>query len=293
MSVSKLKIIIPALALLPVLAFAYTSPGKPMGFVNDYAKLLQPSEVAVLNQKLSDYEKQTGNEVSVVIIKALNGDTAQNVANNLFNEWEIGKKNKDNGILILISLQERSFWMEIGYGLEDKLTDAQSNWLFRNIIIPNFQKENYYGGINELLDKVIATAGGETIPASYMDRKGGFWSFDLIIILIYLPLMILWNVLGKTKAWWLGGVIGAVIGLVICFIKGFVLSNFILLGILAAVGFAFDFLASRYYGKISKGGNHFWFFGGPRIGGGSGFGGGGFGGFGGGHSGGGGSGGRW
>ena len=61
--------------------------------------------------------------------------------------------------------------MEIGYGLEDKLTDAQSNWLFRNIIIPSFQKQDYYGGINELADKIIATAGGEAIPASYMDRR--------------------------------------------------------------------------------------------------------------------------
>ena len=95
-----------------------------------------------------------------------------------------------------------------------------------------------------------------------MDRKGSFWNFDLIIILIYLPLIILWNFLGKTKSWWLGGVIGAGIGLVICLIKGFVLSNFILFGILAAIGLIFDFLASKFYGKISKGGNHFWFFGG-------------------------------
>lgn len=292
MSVSKLKIIILASALLPMLALAYTSPGKPMGFVNDYAKLLKPEENAALEQKLSDYEKQTGNEISVVIISTLNGDTAQNIAVNLFNEWGIGKKDKDSGILILIALQERSFWMEIGYGLEDKLTDAQSNWLFRNIIIPSFQKENYYGGINELLDRVIATAGGEAIPASYMDRSGSFWSFDFIIILIYLPLVILWNILGKTKSWWLGGVVGAAVGLVICLINGFALSNFILLGILAAVGFIFDFIASKYYGKISKGGSHFWFLGGPHSGG-SGFGGGGFGGFGGGSSGGGGSGGKW
>ena len=293
MSVSKSIKIFLAAFFLPLAVLAYVSPGKPTGFVNDYAGLLKTEEKAVLEQKLSDYEKQAGNEISIVIASALNGDTAQNVATNLFNEWGIGKKNKDNGILVLIALQERSFWMEIGYGLEDKLTDAQSNWLFRNIVIPNFQKENYFGGINELVDKIIATAGGEAIPESYLDRKGSFWSFDLIIILIYLPLMFLWNVFGKTKSWWLGGVVGAGIGLVICFIKGFVLSNFILLGILAVVGLAFDFLASKYYGKISKGGNHFWFLGGPHSGGGSGFGGGGFGGFGGGSSGGGGSGGKW
>ena len=93
---------------------AYISPGKPTGLVNDYAKLLQSSEVAILDQKLSDYEKQTGNEISIVIVQALNGETAQNVANNLFNEWGIGKKNKDNGILVLISLQERSFgWKSV------------------------------------------------------------------------------------------------------------------------------------------------------------------------------------
>ena len=293
MSVSKSKKIILAAVLFPALVLAYASPGKPTGFVNDYAGLLKAEEKAVLEQKLSDYEKQTGNEVSIVIVQALDGDTAQNVANNLFNEWGIGKKNKDNGILVLISLKERSFWMEIGYGLEDKLTDAQSNWLFRNIIIPNFQAGNYYSGINELADKIIATAGGEEIPASYLDRKGSFWSFDMVIILIYFPLVVLWSLLGRTKSWWLGGVIGAGVGLVVCFIKGFVLSNFILLGILAIGGLFFDFFASRFYGKISKGGNHFWFLGGPRSGSGSGFGGGGFGGFGGGSSGGGGAGGKW
>ena len=114
MSVSKYLKIFLAAVFFPLAVLAYISPGKPTGLVNDYAKLLQSSEVAILDQKLSDYEKQTGNEISIVIVQALNGETAQNVANNLFNEWGIGKKNKDNGILVLISLQERSFgWKSV------------------------------------------------------------------------------------------------------------------------------------------------------------------------------------
>jgi uncharacterized protein len=87
--------------------FAYTSPGKPTGFVNDFAKVLTDGQVSELNQKLTDYKQTTGNEVSVVTIQSLDGDTVENYANSLFREWGIGEKEKNNGVLFLIAIADR------------------------------------------------------------------------------------------------------------------------------------------------------------------------------------------
>ena len=79
---------------LPILALAFTVPEKPQTYVNDYANMLQPGDVTTLETKLRDFEKNTTNEVAVVTIKSLDGDTIENVAQEIFTKWGIGKKEK-------------------------------------------------------------------------------------------------------------------------------------------------------------------------------------------------------
>ena len=283
-------------------ARAYYNPGKPAAFVSDYAGVLDASRVSTLANKLSQFNAMTSNEIAVVIIKSLEGDTIENFAVKLFADWGIGKAKKDNGVLLLVATDDRQMRIETGYGLEGALPDATAYQIITKTLKPAFQNNDYYGGIDQATDEIIAATYGEySADAPAANSATGFLknlSFDaiffIIIILFYL-VSALWRFLAKSKSWWQGGVIGGILGFIIALLFFPILLLVILPVILGGLGLLLDFLVSRILPQpapMKKGRNNLWFFGG----GGNGFGGssgGGFGGFGGGMSGGGGSSGSW
>jgi uncharacterized protein len=284
------------LLIAPLLTAAFFNPGRPTGFVNDFAGLLTLEQGQALEDKLANFEKETTNEISVVIIESLQGDTIENFAVELFEEWGIGKKDKDNGVLILIAEEEREIRIEVGYGLEGFLTDAQSYWIIDKVMVPSFREGNYYEGINGATDKIIAATRGEEIPVSEGDEE----MEQVFPYLVFIPLIaffLIWlaSILGRSKSWWLGGVMGGIVSLIVTIIKGFLFVGLVAFLVLIPFGLLFDFIVSRAFKKSKERGQRIpWWAGGRGFGGfGSGSGGGGFGGFGGGSSGGGGASGSW
>jgi uncharacterized protein len=297
-------IIISAL-ILPLAVFAYSSPGSPTGFVNDFAGVLSVQEVQDIDAKLSTLKHGTGFEVAVVMVSTIgNDETIESYAVKLFQEWGIGDKDKDTGILMLIAVADRRVRIETGYGAEGAVTDIQSANIVRNVLTPAFREGKYGAGISGAVDALnaIITKSPEAEQYSVINNSvitdptiatkinvdvlGG--AFFLVIVAINL----LGRILGKTKSWWLGGVLGAIIGAIIGFFTGLAFGIFATI-FLTILGLFFDFVVSkRPPGSSGHGGIWPIFFGGGR-GGGFGGGGGGFGGFGGGMSGGGGASGRW
>jgi len=280
---------------IPFFILAYFNPGQPIGFVNDFAGLFTSEQKQNLETKLSNFEKETTNEISVVTIPSLQGDTIENFAVELFEDWGIGKKDKDNGVLILIARDDRRMRIEVGYGLEGYLTDAQSFWIINNIMRPNFQQEDYYGGIDGAVGKIIAATKGEEMPTSDSEETERI-PYGAFVALI--PILLIWlgSILGRSKSWWFGGVMGGIVSFIITLIKGFIFAGFLSFIILVPFGLLFDLIVSRAYSRSKKKGIGVpWWAGGRGFGGGgSGSGrGGGFGGFGGGSSGGGGASGSW
>ena len=277
--------------LLPLVVFAYASPGQPTGFMNDFANMLKETERQQLETKLAGFEKNTGNEIAVATIPNLGGDTIENFAAELFKEWGIGKKGKDNGILLLVSRDDHKVRIEVGYGLEGSLTDAQSSWILKNIVVPAFQDNNFYGGIDGAVDKIISAINGENIPKDISGQNSaGAGKIDYFQIVGVGLFGLIWlvSILGRSKSWWLGGVLGGVAGIIIGLIKGFIFLGLISLGVLIPLGLLFDFIVSKTYKKSQSQNRRppWWIGGGWRSGSGSGSG---FGGFGSGSSGGGGS----
>lgn len=284
------KIIITILLFLIVNpVFAYYNPGTPSGFVNDYAGMLSDADKQKLEVKLVQFEKDSSNEISVVIIQSLEGDTIEDFAVKLFEDWQIGKAKNDNGVLILIARDNRKMRIEVGYGLEGALTDAQSWWIIDDIMKPAFQEEKYYKGIDEAVDKIISATKGEYLPSASAEPtadKGFSWEF----ILWFGLFIIMWlaSILGRSKSWWVGGVLGGIVGVVIGLIKGFIIFGLASIVVLIPFGLLFDYIVSKNYKKHKTRGTIPWWIGGGRGGGR-----GGFGGFGGGSSGGGGASGSW
>jgi uncharacterized protein len=291
----KLVAIFALCLVLPKSLFAFDIPANPTGFVNDYTSTLSSEDKTALETKLSDFEKSTTNEISVVIILSLDGDNIENVAQEIFTKWGIGKKDKNNGALFLIAVSDRKMRIHTGYGLEGTLTDIGTSYILSEIVAPAFMEGDYALGINGAVDKMITLINvTDTVPDNYFevtqpeDSKQWSPSIDAIFFFIIIFQWVI-AILARSKSWWAGGVVGVVIGIII------LSATTLIIGIIASVvlggiGLLLDyFVSKRYQADKALGRKSPWFIGG----GGFGSGGGGFGGFGGGSSGGGGSSSSW
>lgn len=276
-------------SFVPLSVSAYTSPGKPTGYVNDFAHIISPQNKADLEKVLSGFEKQSSSEVAVVTVNSLGDETVETYAVKLFEEWGIGKKDKDNGVLLLVAPNERKVRIEVGYGLEGALTDAISNNIIQNIITPSFKAGDYDAGIKNGTNAILQVIKGEYVNTG--NNTSGDNPYGALVYLF--AFIFIWSIriMARSKSWWLGGVLGAIAGIVIYFISGVFFIGIVSIIGLTILGLFIDFIVSRGYTRGLNSGIFPWWIGGGR--GGGGFGGGGFGGFGGGGSGGGGASGSW
>lgn len=288
-----------SLAVFPAAspAFAYESPGRPTGAVNDFAGIFSAEEKSAIESMSRTILASTSASVVVVSVPSLGDESIETYAVKLFAEWGIGDEKLDRGLLILIAPNEREVRIEVGYGLEPVITDAYSSGVIRNILLPAFKDGRYGEGVASAVDNIgkVISGDAEAVAMEGGQDDGGNGagpSGALVVIIFYLVLSaisIVGRFLAKSKSWWLGGVMGAVIGLIVGIIFGFIYAGIIATVVLYFVGLLFDFYVSKH--GIGHGGHGGWFGGGGW--GGHGGGGGGLGGFGGGMSGGGGGSGRW
>lgn len=301
--------IVTILILIPfVSVLAYANPGKPTGFVNDFAGIIDQPTKQTIESKLRSLQASTSAQVAVVTVGSLGGDTIENYAAKLFADWGIGEKGKDNGLLILVASSDREARIEVGYGLEGDVTDLQSGLIVRNVMIPAFKAGDYSKGISEAVDAVSALiekspeaaalySSPDNLGSSDSSSSTAFPKVNLFSLLFFIIIVfnLLARILGRTKSWWLGGVLGAIVGTIIGLIWGFIYAGAISITALTILGLIFDYIVSKKGPPKGPGRGGFWFFGPGMMGGGhnGGLGSGGFGGFGGGFSGGGGASGKW
>jgi len=136
------------------------------GPINDLAGMLSRSEISQLEQKAIGYRDQTGSEIGVLIVPTLGDYALENYAHDVFKEWGIGQKGKDNGVLFLVAIQEHKARVEVGYGLEGELTDLESGRLVNknSPMAEAFRAGDYAGGVNAVLDGIVQAIGGEYNP---------------------------------------------------------------------------------------------------------------------------------
>lgn len=233
----------------------------PPQLVNDIAGVLSPAEKAALENKLVAVDDSSSNQIAVVILPTLDGNPIEEYSTKLFREWGIGNKKTNNGILLLVAINDRKVRIEVGYGLEGAIPDITANSIIDNDIKPAFRAGAYYDGIDKATDDIAKAAVGEYKVARKKTRKdtgNGLVMFIVIAIIIVV-------VVGRRD----GGAGGG--------------SN------IGGGGFS-DIATGMLLGSLLGGGGR---RGGDWGGGGGDFGGGGFGGFGGGSSGGGGASGGW
>ena len=139
-------LIIVIMMLLQVKTFAVVSQTNDF-YVNDYArKLSSDTKEYIMNMNI-ELQKKTGAQIVVVTVKTLDGKTIEEYATELFREFGIGDKEKNNGVLLLCSTGDRMFRIEVGYGLEGALPDGKTGRIQDQYIIPYLKNDNYDEGI--------------------------------------------------------------------------------------------------------------------------------------------------
>ncbi|MEZ5045473.1 MAG: TPM domain-containing protein [Chitinophagaceae bacterium] len=162
-------------AQLPTTTYHSVIPNvpNPPRLINDLANMLSDFEEESLEKKVLDFEKESSNEISVVTVDTLGGLEVSQFANELGRKWNIGKASKKNGVLLLISKKDRKINISPGYGLSGVLTDVICGRIIRNHITPNFKQGNFYLGIDEAVDALIAGSKGEFTNDEYQSEEAG------------------------------------------------------------------------------------------------------------------------
>jgi uncharacterized protein len=185
------KISLLLLLTLPLTAQDLPQPMKPVRLVNDFAQVLNRMELNKLETMLVSYNDSTSTQITVVTVQSLGGYEIADYANKLYEAWGIGQKSKNNGLLILLSMEERAVRMEVGYGLEDRLTDALSRRIIERDMVPNFRSGDYAGGLYAASKSVIQVLeGAYTADAKGKGEKQVPGSLIIILIVVILIIII-------------------------------------------------------------------------------------------------------
>jgi uncharacterized protein len=184
------KLFLFVLALSGLIAHAqFDIPKKPsfQTSVYDYADVLNPTEEKELEIKLVRYSDSTTTQIVVITIEDLKGEDIGILTPKWGHEWGIGQEKEDNGILILLSKNDRKIWIAPGYGVEDRLTAGINGELIRNIIIPEFKAGSYYSGLDKGADAIF-----EVLKGKYKgSRKESNKDFPILPIIVFVVILIL------------------------------------------------------------------------------------------------------
>ena len=267
--------------------------------VVDLTSTLSPAEKAALESKLADFEERKGSQIAVLIVPTTEPEAIEQYALRVAEAWKPGRKDIDDGALLLVAKNDRALRIEVGYGLEGALPDAIANRIVEDVIVPRFRAGDFAGGIEDGVDRMIGVVDGEPLPPPPQqwrhrgaDRGPGQPDFGsalpIVFILAFTLGAVLTRIFGR-----LGG--AAITGGIAGVVAWVIVSSLTIAAFAGIVAFFLSMFARSSGGFWSNGGGRGGFgrggwgggwsgggFGGRGGGFGGGFGGGGGGGFGGG-----------
>ncbi|AKD37653.1 putative transmembrane protein [Pasteurella multocida subsp. multocida OH4807] len=174
-------------------AFAAQFPPSPNPFqyVNDYTNTLSAREKGALEQKLIAYGKETSSQIAVVIIPSTEEYEISQYTFELGDKWGIGRKQLNNGVLMLIAKDDRKMFIGVGQGLEGVLPDAFLSQLIRHQITPYFKQGQYAEGINNGLNYLIAASKGEFDPNQVADEDSWEDYIPIFMVMVFILFVVL------------------------------------------------------------------------------------------------------
>ena len=215
-------------------SYAVNVPERPNNYVVDLAGVVENNTEMKLNQYLQELEGKTTAQVAILTIKSLEGESIEDFSITVAHDkWKLGQKGKDNGVLLLISVKDRKYRIEVGYGLEGVLPDSLVGSIGRNYLVPYFRKGDYSKGIYTaalaIANEIASESGKQitgmpklkrSIQSVKKDQTPGFLKkivtlvFFIVLLLLFIKnprlllVLLLFSSMGGRSSWGGGGGFG-------------------------------------------------------------------------------------
>ncbi|HUO45024.1 MAG TPA: YgcG family protein [Burkholderiales bacterium] len=242
--------------------------------VTDLTATLNADQTTELEQTLAAFEAKKGSQIAVLIVPTTQPEEIEQYSIRVVDQWKLGRKGVDDGVLLLVAKDDHRVRIEVGYGLEGALPDAIAKRIVEEDVVPRFRAGDFYGGIAAGVDRITRVINGEPLPPPRAQPQRQF-NFESLLLIGFILVFVVGGILRAIFGRMLGsGIVGAVAAAVAWFFAGTLFAALI-------VGFVAFMLAltggthgrwGGYPGGWSSGGG---FGGGGFSGGGGGFGGGG------------------
>ncbi|MDO9025400.1 YgcG family protein, partial [Zwartia sp.] len=157
------------------------------GRVIDQTKTLTPEQIRTLDQKLRDFEALKGSQIAVLMVPTTKPEEIEQYAIRVADQWKLGRKKVDDGVILLVAKNDRTVRIEVGYGLEGALTDALSKRIIDGTIVPRFKQQDFYGGVTAGVDQIMRVLAGEPLPPPLKqvvsDDEGALSSLSVLFVI--------------------------------------------------------------------------------------------------------------
>lgn len=258
----------------------------------DQTNTLSGDEIQQLSAQITNSRQTKSFQIAILIIPTLGTDEyLEGYSLKVARKWGIGEAGKDNGALILVVKNDRKMRIEVGRGLEGDLTDVRASRIIRDVMTPAFRKGDFIGGLSGAVSSIEKAVSQQADPALTSPSPAGTtsgsssWADLIVFVLFAVGFIFSWvaSMLARSKSWWAGGLIGALIGVGVMVSFAWAFWSIVAMIAITLFGFLFDFLVSRDYQTHRNNGTYpSWWAGGGSLGSGGwsssggGFGGGGF-----------------
>ena len=202
---------------------------RPTGFVNDFAGTISPQAETVMTRIAEEVQAKTGAEIAVATIETTGGRDIEEYSVDLYMAWGIGQEGKDNGVLLLVALQDRELWIKTGYGLEGTIPDAVAHVIYREVLRPGFRSGQYdealVTAVRMMAERILAEAGRtlaytDSIPGAYALKRPAAppippWVLGLLFLFFPIFITLLVRRAGGSRygrrhgGFWIGGMGGS------------------------------------------------------------------------------------
>lgn len=161
--------------------------------VTDEAGVLG-GRAGVLERRLADYERDTGHQLAVLVVRSLEGEVLEAFSMKVAERWRLGDRRRDDGLLVLVAIDDRAARIEVGYGLEGAIPDVIAGRVMREQMTPRFAAGDYAGGIEAGVDALMRAARGEALGPAPRSRGvgggGGGWQPLVVLAVVALSVLL-------------------------------------------------------------------------------------------------------
>lgn len=159
--------------------------------VTDLTATLSADQTAALESKLAAFEQKKGSQIAVLLVPTTKPETIEQYSIRVADQWKLGRRGVDDGILLLVAKEDRALRIEVGRGLEGVIPDAYGKRIVADDIAPRFKQGDFSGGLNAGVDRIIKLVDGEPLPAPKAVSRGASGGFDIGSALIWGGVLVL------------------------------------------------------------------------------------------------------